>query len=609
MTVVSQVADAPTSVLDDLNVEAAEAKRANNAALAQLLKPVRWRLRVGRILAALSGIIAVAPYVALVRLGDILLDAYAAGQLPAGQDVRPVIFFLVGAFATRLTLYFIALGITHFADVRLGAQIRGQLIDSLSRAPLSWFSATTSGRVRKAVQDDIQTLHTLVAHAPVESTAAMVMPFAMLGYVFVIDWRLGLLALATLPIYIGAYAWMMRGMGVKTAEMEARLAQVSSRMVEFVSGITVVKAFGTVGRAHGRYIKAAEDFSTFYTNWCQPMLKGNAIASAFVSVPILLLVNLAGGSLMVQAGWVGPAEVLAAALIALVVPAAVQTMGNTAWAYELAGASAARIIALTRTGTLDQPEASEALTPRDDTVVFDNVTYSYGETLAVEGVSLTLEPGTVTALIGPSGSGKSTLATMVARFADPDVGQVRLGGVDLRDISSAELYRRVAFVLQDPQLLRISIRDNITLARPAASDEQVRKAAADAQILTEIEALDKGFDTVIGIDTQLSGGQQQRIAIARALLADAPVLILDEATAFTDPESETQIQEALSRLAEGRTVLVIAHRIGSIAGADQIVVLERGRVVARGNHAELIHEPHYAALWRGVGADPEFEEN
>nr|WP_300145018.1 ABC transporter ATP-binding protein [Propionicimonas sp.] len=585
------------SVLDELTAQATEKQATDKAALREMLAPVKSRIWAGRVLGALSGLLAVAPYVALVRLGEILITAHNQGVNPDPGQVWTVVNWLVGAFALRLFLYFIALSLTHFADVALVGHIRARMLTSLAHAPLSWFSATTSGRVRKAIQDDLLALHMLIAHAPVETAAAIFMPLGLLGYAFIVDWRLGLLALATLPVYAGIYGWAMRDMPVKTAEMEARLAKVSSRMVEFVSGIAVVKAFGTVGRAHGRYAEAADEFGRFWMAWNGPLVKSNALGMGFVSVPILLAVNLAGGTAMVNAGWVSAADVLATTLIALVVPAALQTIGNTSWAYQRAGASATRIQQLIDTPTLAEPEHPQE--PVSDEVHFEHVSYAYGDTSAADDVTLTLAPGTITALIGPSGSGKSTLATMVARFQDPDSGYVSLGGVDLRQISSKRLYQQVAFVLQDPQLMRLSIRDNIALARPDATDEQIREAARAARIADEIEALDHGYDTIVGDDTELSGGQKQRIAIARALLADASVLILDEATAFTDPESEAEIQQALTRLAAGRTVLVIAHRPASIVGADRIVVLERGRIVAQGTHEQLADEPHYAALWRG----------
>ncbi|MBX3184597.1 MAG: ABC transporter ATP-binding protein [Polyangiaceae bacterium] len=251
------------------------------------------------------------------------------------------------------------------------------------------------------------------------------------------------------------------------------------------------------------------------------------------------------------------------------------------------------------------PSAAERAQPNGHDVLFEGVSYSYGKEpeaeLAVGDVSFTLRAGTITALIGPSGSGKSTLASLLARFDDPRSGQIRIGGAPLNRIEA--LYSQVGFVLQDPQLPSISLRDNIALGRPDATDEQIRRAARAAHIWDEIDALPDGLDTVYGAGTGLSGGQAQRIAIARAILVDAPVLVLDEATALTDPESQHQIQQALADLARGKTVLLIAHRPEVIQGVDQIVLLERGRVVATGAHDELLSQPSYAALWRSASRE------
>ena len=602
----SATAAAPAEAHEHHHVDDPAAKRkAGEAALRDLLRPVSWRLLVARILSGVSAALAIFPYIALVWLGGILVDAWNAGATPDAARVSTAVLVLVGTFTGRLALYFVALAITHFADIALGGILRGRIVDVIAAAPLAWFTSTTSGRIRKAIQDDTKTLHTLVAHAPVETTSAIVMPIALFAYAFVLDWRLGLLTVATFPVYLALQLFSYKDMGAKTAEMDTRLGKVSSTMVEFINGITVVKAFGRVGEAHRNYAEAAREFSDFYIAWVKPLLTGSALSMAVVAPAVLLVVNLGGGAAMVSAGWVSPVEVLSTTLIALVLPASIVTIGNSTWAYQLAGNAALHILEVLRTPELVEPDAPRQPAGRE--VVFDHVTYRYGGTLAVDDVSLTLAQGTTTALIGPSGSGKSTLATLVARFDDPESGAVRIGGVDVRDIVSEELYRTVAFVLQDAQLVRMSIRDNIALARPDASDEEVRQAAQDAQIDAFIETLPAGYDTIVGDDTERSGGQQQRIAVARALLADTPILLLDEATAFTDPESEAEIQKALNRLVVGRTVLVIAHRPASVAGADRIVVLDRGRIVAEGTHDALAAEPHYAALWRAAGGSPDAE--
>ncbi len=600
MTHQSQEITSPTDGIDSekLKRERAEGKKA----LAELTRPIAAHLMVARVLAALSSFLAIGPYFALVALGDVLIAAYDSGEPIDAARVWFIINVLVGTFGFRLLITAVALGITHFADARLALHIRQRTIQRVGQAPLGWFTATNAGKLRKSLHDDIAQIHTLIAHQPVDVTQAVITPIALVVYAFVIDWRLGLLTVASLPIYVVAMAWTMKDMSEKTIEMDHHLSRVSATMVEFFTGITVVKAFGTVGKAHGRYQAAADDFSRFYLAWVTPLLRGSALGNAAIAIPVILLINLAGGAAMVNVGWVSVPEVLGGALIALVVPSSVEVLGGMSWAYQLAGAAALRVITALDTPTVDTSKSGEdsSAYPVDATVVYDNVSFSYGDTLAVDQVSMTLRPGTVTALVGPSGSGKSTLAMLLARFNDPDSGAITLGGVGLRQIPPSKLYRHVAFVLQDPQLLGISIRDNIALAKPDATDEQVREAARKAHILDTIEALPQGFDTIYGQEHGLSGGQAQRIAIARAVLLDAPVLILDEATAFADPESEAEIQQALTDLVQGRTVLVIAHRPESIIGVDHIVIVNRGAVVAQGSHEQLLGQPLYSQLWHGT---------
>lgn len=605
-TAVEPKAGTPPNQPGDANpVDPKAQQKADARALKEIMRPVAPSLTIGRILAVFSAGLAVVPYIALVNIGGVLLAAASSGTAVDAGAVNRWIMILILTFTLRLVFYFVALLVTHLADIRLGHLIRERMVRRFSRVPLVWFTSTNSGRVRKALQDDIGTVHHLIAHQPVDGTVATVMPLALMGYAFVIDWRLGLLAIATLPFYVAAMTMSMRGMGEKTVQMDQKLGVVSARMVEFVTGITVVKAFGRVGRAHSAYQESAEEFQDFYYAWVRPLIKVSSVGTSLLAAPLILLINLGGGAWLVHAGYVSTADVLATSLIALLIPYGLEVMMNSAWSAQLAGAAASRLIDLLETPVLD--DDAQRVVAQGHEVIFDNVNYSYGSQdgpgFTLDDVSFTLAEGTITALIGPSGSGKSTIATLLARFDDPHSGQIRLGGTPLDQI--ADLYTHVGFVLQDPQLPSISIRDNISLGRPDATEEQIRDAARAARVLEEIEALPNGFETVYGADTGLSGGQAQRIAIARAILVDAPVLILDEATALTDPESQHQIQQALSDLVAGKTVLLIAHRPEVIKGVDQIVLVDNGKVVATGTHDELLNEPGYAHLWKATTATPD----
>ncbi len=567
---------------------------AGQAAIRRLAAPVRGLQLLGQVFVIASAVLTIAPYIALVQLGDILLAAHNDGVPADPSQVWPVIQLLVGSFSAQLVLYLIGLLITHIADLRLRDQLQRGIARRLAQAPLAWFTESNSGLVRKGIQDDTVAVHTVIAHGPIDILNAVMTPLALLGFAFWLDWRLGLLSIATVPLYLLTYSFSLRGMPEKTAEMDAKLAKVSSTMTEFVAGISVVKAFGRVGQAHEAYIKAADTFSRFFRGWALPLMSISCLSTSWVSIPVLLLVNLGGGALLIQAGVVTLPKVLAATLVSLAIPGTVLVVSSISWAYQMAGAAAIRLCEILDTPVLPFPE--DSLTPEGHAIELDHVSFSYGDTLAVDDVTLRLEEGTVTALLGPSGSGKSTLATLIARFADPSSGVIRLGGIDLRQLSEKTLYENISFVLQDAQLLQASIRDNIALGRPEATLEEVREAARLAHIDDFVMSLPEGYDTVIGRDTALSGGQEQRIAIARAILIDAPVLLLDEATAFADPESEAEIQQALSTLVEGRTVLVIAHRPAAIRGAHRIIMLDRGHVQATGTHEELLADPRYQAL-------------
>ncbi|MBF6211912.1 ABC transporter ATP-binding protein [Nocardia puris] len=567
--------------------------------LGVVLGPVRGRLIAAAALQAAASLAGLAPFVAVVEIArEFLRD----GPTDRGA-VWAWVAVAVAAFAVRTFGSAAAYTLSHAADADLGLRLRREMAAHLGRVPLGWFADRGSGRVKRALTDDVGAVHHVVAHAFNDLVAAVVTPLAALGYLFWLDWRLAGLSLVPFLLWGAAVALMTRGEAERQRRWSAELDRLGAAVVEFVDGIAVVKAFGGAGSAQDRYRRAGDDLARFLGEWLVPLRGLEALAATVISPPVLLVTALAGGV------WLGsdPVDIVAFAMLTVGLGAPITALGFGALSLQAATAAAGRLAALLRTPEL--PPATAPKSPDGARVEFDGVRFSYdGRTDVLDGVDLTLEPGTVTALVGPSGSGKSTLARLLPRFWDVTDGAVRMGGVDVREIAERDLYRQIGFVFQETSLLRTSIRDNIALARPDATLAEVERAARAAQIHDRVTALPRGYDSVVGDDAHLSGGEAQRVSIARALLADAPVLVLDEATAFADPESEAAVQDALSRLVAGRTLLVIAHRLNTIRDAARIVVLARGRVVESGAHDELLaRDGEYARLWRAQ--TPAWEES
>ncbi len=563
------------------------------SAIGLLIEPVRYRIYAACFLQAVAAICGVVPFIAVAEIGRALLSSEGAD--PA--RIWWIAGAAVGSLGLRLFLQMAALLTTHFADVKLQLELRRRMAQRLSRVPLGWFDAHNSGAVKKALQDDVTAMHYLVGHAITDMVSAAITPLVVLAYLFWIDWSLALVALVPLSGGMVLYAVQFRGFGPQMAAYNRSLNDVNAAVVEFVRGIAVVKTFGRERQAYSRLTRRSQKFIGDFWAWLKSMLVLSAATEIVLSPLFSLAVVVAGGFLLIAAGLADPLDVLPAAVLAPALTAPLMALTYAANELMVSQPAAERVAALLEAPVL--PTAAAPLEPQGARVEYRNVAFSYdGETVALKDIDLILEPGTVTALVGPSGSGKSTLARLLPRFWDVQSGQITLGGVPLQHMDPHALYARIGFVFQDVQLLRRSVAENIALGRPGASKEEIENAARAAQIHDRILTLPGRYEAVVGEDARFSGGEAQRISIARALLADAPILVLDEATAFADPESEAAIQDALSRLIAGRTLLVIAHRLHTITAADQICVLDKGRIVERGRHQALLDRGGlYTRLW------------
>jgi len=573
---------------------------AGRAAGLSLVRSVRVAVAVAVAVQAVASLAEVVPLIAVAQLARMLLAAH-----PDHARAWAWVIAAAVAVAARVVLASVALAVSHVAENNLQGVIRRALVERLGRVPLGWFAGRGSGAVKQAVVDDVDAVHHLVAHSALELTAAVVMPLACLGYLFAVDWRMTLIVLAPLLAGLVLFGWVGRLFQRGFGQMFPRMRRINDTAVEFAQGIAVVKTFGQSRRAFGQFAEAADEFASAFRSFISTLVTPRAVSELVLSPALVGAVTVAAAAAFVTQGWLSGPDALAFLVLAPGLGSPVLAMSYAEQELR-AGRQAQQRIG----GLLATPDAPQPITPAvpaDAGVRLERVSFSYdGDHPVLSEVSLDLAPGTVTALVGPSGAGKSTLASLIPRLFDPTGGRVLLGGVDLRDIAEQDLSRRVGVVFQQVQLLRASVRDNIRLAAPGATDEQVEAVARAAQIHDRIAALPHGYDSVIGQDAVLSGGERQRVSIARALLTGAPVLVLDEAASFADPDSEVAVQAAIAALCRGRTVLVIAHRLRTITGADQIAVLDAGRVVETGRHHELLGRGgRYARLWNASHHDPD----
>lgn len=572
-------------------------KKSNLTRLLSYAGKHRYLTVASWVLSAVSALLALLPFVYIWKVVQEVM-AVAPDFTKAVHLVHngwmAVLFAVIA-----LVVYIAGLMCSHLSAFRIATNLRSQMMKHIVTLPVSLMGETGSGKLRKTVNEASAATETYLAHQLPDMAGALATPVGLIILLLVFDWRLGLLSLVPVALAYISMAWLSGAeMKKKITEYQDALDSMSNEAVEYVRGIPVVKTFGQTIFSFKRFKDAIDNYEVWVTAYTKSMMKPMMFYTGALNSVFVFLI---GAGLFFTQKNVTSEFLINLIFYVIITPVISITLTKIMFMSEsvmVVDDALQRMDAILESRPLEQSKKEDH--PKDASVELVHVNFSYGEGKhALRDVSLRVEPGETVALVGPSGGGKTTLAGAISRFYDVQSGAVKIGGANVKDIPKQELMESLAVVFQDSRLLKISIFENVRLGRPSASRKEVKKALEAAQCADIIAKLPLGIDTVIGAKgVYLSGGEQQRIAIARAILKDAPIIILDEATAFADPDNERRMQIAFAELCKGKTVLMIAHRLSTVVNADEIYLLKDGQVKERGTHQELLAQKGgYDAMW------------
>ncbi len=553
------------------------------------------------ILSVIGGFI---PYIAVYMI----ISGFFSGDMDLDIIIRWTCV-CVGGYIANVVFHGIATTLSHRSAYSILENIRLSMTEKLMKAPLGVVIDQPVGRLKNNIVDRVETIELPLAHLIPEGISNLLLPVIVYVYLITIDWRMALAALISIPAAAVVYGIVMASYNKKYEKFMESSNHVNSVIVEYIEGIEVIKAFGRSGSSYEKYVESVRSFKDFTMDWFKSTWIHMSLGGAIL--PSTLLGTVPIGLLLYSNGSLSPSDLIMCFILALGIVGPLTTFTvfvNDVKAIQFAVNDAKKILDIEELEERSKYKAADGASdpePLSWDIDIRNVTFSYGdgndsdELNAVESIDLSIPKGSFTALVGPSGSGKSTIAKLITRFWDVDKGSIMIGGRDIREMPLSNLNNLISYVAQDNFLFDCDIMENIRLGNPEASDEQVIAASKAARCHGFIEKLDEGYRTSAGVaGTRLSGGEKQRIAIARMMLKDAPVVILDEATAFTDPENESEIQKSISKLTENKTLLVIAHRLSTVKNADSIAVVDKGSIKDTGTHEELLKKSDlYRSMW------------